>query len=109
MACAAGMAVGLHRWTSALNSPHSFHNVRRLGRFVPVQHRLSEKDHKSHKLERLSLSDGARDGARDGAAWLRRRPTLLKAQVEEEESAVAPDNGWCNFTLLPRLGDLGDF
>ncbi|KAG0558406.1 hypothetical protein M758_10G024400 [Ceratodon purpureus] len=83
MASATGVAVGLQRWSSA----QSAHNVHRLGRFVVAeQQRLAARVQKEQRLEPLSL--------RDGSLWqVRRRPTLLKAQVEEEESAVAPENG----------------
>jgi hypothetical protein len=87
MACASGMAVGLQFRTAQSSQP-----ARR--RFVSAeQERLSARGHKLHKLQRLQKVQEF--SLPDGAAWLRRRPTLRKAQVEEEESAVAPENGGC--------------
>lgn len=89
MACTFGLAVRLHHFTS-LSNPiflrQSINNVRR--RHVAVAAKPQRVSGLEQKLPNLPLLNTL--------AWPRSRPLSLKAQVDEEESVVAPDTGISN-------------
>lgn len=88
MACTFGLAVGLHHFISLSNPVflrQSIDNVRR--RHVAVAAKPQRVSGLEQKLPNLPLLNTL--------AWPRSRSLSLKAQVDEEESVVAPDTGRC--------------
>lgn len=89
MACTFGLAVGLHHFISLSNPVflrQSIDNVRR--RHVAVAAKPQRVSGLEQKLPNLPLLNTL--------AWPRSRSLSLKAQVDEEESVVAPDTGISN-------------